>query len=396
MIPLIGYGDRLSVRPGETIEFKVGSQGSAPFEASLVRIICADPNPAGPGIQEVPVAADFAGSYPSRAQDVAQGSYGRVAARGPLGSLEDQTLVATIWPTMPGRGEQGVLARFDPESGAGFALALGADGSATAILGQASGAAVRISVGKILRPRTWYRVWASFDSAKGRLAVGQAPVRPDPFVDRAGSAEVAVEAAADGDGPLLIGALGGRPVTGHFNGKIEAPAVFDRALGAVEAAAAEFGAAGAGEVVPGLVARWDFAQEISGTRIVDTGPAGAHGTLVNMPARAMTGARWDGREICWRHAPEDYAAIHFHDTDITDCGWDTDFTFTVPRELPSGVYGARLVCGSHQDTTPFVVCPPKGTRAADLCVVIPTFTYVIYGNHARVGAGGGSWGCYIH
>ena len=44
MIPLIGYGDRLSVRPGETIEFKVSSQNPAPFEASLVRIVCADPH----------------------------------------------------------------------------------------------------------------------------------------------------------------------------------------------------------------------------------------------------------------------------------------------------------------------------------------------------------------
>jgi hypothetical protein len=39
---LIGHGDRFSVRPGETIAFKVGSQGPAPFEASLVRIVCAE------------------------------------------------------------------------------------------------------------------------------------------------------------------------------------------------------------------------------------------------------------------------------------------------------------------------------------------------------------------
>ena len=380
MIPLIGYGDRLSVRPGETIEFKVASQGPAPFEASLVRIVCADPNPAGPGIQELPVAADFAGSYPSRAQAVPQGSHAHVEAGGALAKLDDITLVATIWPTMPGTGEQGILARFDPKTGAGFALALGADGSATAILGQATGAPLRISVGKKLRPRTWYRVWASFDRTHGRLAVGQAPVRPDPFVVRAGTSERAAgdAAATGGDGPLLIGALGGRPVSGHFNGKIEAPAVFGRALGAAEAATAS-----AGEAVSGLVAQWDFSQEISGTRIVDTGPSGLHGRLVNMPARAMTGAKWDGRETCWRHAPEHYGAIHFHDDDITDCGWETDFTFTVPQDLPSGVYGARLVCGAHQDTIPFFVCPPKGTRRADLCVVIPTFTYVIYGNHAR-------------
>ena len=45
MIPLIGYGDRLSARPGETIEFKVSSQGPAPFRADLVRIASADPRP---------------------------------------------------------------------------------------------------------------------------------------------------------------------------------------------------------------------------------------------------------------------------------------------------------------------------------------------------------------
>ena len=89
MIPLIGYGDRLSVRPGETIEFKVSSQNPAPFEASLVRIVCADPNPAGPGIQEATVAADFAGSYPSRAQAIAQGSHARIEDCAALGACDD-------------------------------------------------------------------------------------------------------------------------------------------------------------------------------------------------------------------------------------------------------------------------------------------------------------------
>ena len=380
MIPLIGYGDRLSVRPGETIEFKVSSQNPAPFEASLVWIVCADPNPAGPGIQEATVAADFAGTYPSRAQAVAQGSHARVEDCAAIGACDDLTLVATVWPTTPGQGEQGVLARFDPETGAGFALALGADGSATAILGRNGDDPLRVSVGKNLCPRTWYRIWASFDRDRGRLAVGQAPVRPDPFVDRSGDAELAVEGAiaSDGNCPLSIGALGGRPVSGHFNGKIEAPAVFGRAMAADETAAAS-----ADEAVGGLVARWDFSRGTTSTKVFDTGPAALHGTLVNMPARAMTGAAWDGSETCWRHAPAHYGAIHFHDDDVADCGWDTDFAFTVPQELPSGVYGARLVCGAHQDTIPFFVCPPKGTRNADLCVVIPTFTYVIYGNHAR-------------
>ena len=97
----------------------------------------------------------------------------------------------------------------------------------------------------------------------------------------------------------------------------------------------------------------------------------------------MTGSTWRGQEMCWRHAPEYYGAIHFHDDDFYDCGWETDLTFTVPESLQSGVYAARLRCGEHEDTIPFFVCPPMGERQADLCVIIPTFTYVIYSNNAR-------------
>ena len=30
--------------------------------------------------------------------------------------------------------------------------------------------------------------------------------------------------------------------------------------------------------------------------------------------------------MCFRHAPQQYGAIHFHDDDLDDCGWQTDFT----------------------------------------------------------------------
>ena len=59
MIPLIGYADRMSVRPGETINFKVSSSGPDPYTASLVRLICSDPNPDGPGIKEETISAEF-------------------------------------------------------------------------------------------------------------------------------------------------------------------------------------------------------------------------------------------------------------------------------------------------------------------------------------------------
>ena len=77
-IPLIGYADRWSARPGETVAFKVSGRSAEPYRARLVRVISADPNPAGPGIKEEAVASDIEGSRPSRAQDAALGSYARI------------------------------------------------------------------------------------------------------------------------------------------------------------------------------------------------------------------------------------------------------------------------------------------------------------------------------
>ena len=132
-----------------------------------------------------------------------------------------------------------------------------------------------------------------------------------------------------------------------------------------------------------MIAAWDFSRDVTSQRIVDAGPNVLHGELVNLPARGMKGARWTGEEMCWRHAPEHYAAIHFHDDDLYDCGWQTDFTYTVPADLPSGVYAARLACGDVEEMIPFFVRPPRGRAGARACLLVPTFTYIVYANIAR-------------
>jgi hypothetical protein len=82
-----------------------------------------------------------------------------------------------------------------------------------------------------------------------------------------------------------------------------------------------------------------------------------HGELVNLPARGMKGARWTGEEMCWRHAPEHYAAIHFHDDDLADAGWAADFELQVPHGLRSGVYAARLRAAGEEEYLPFWIRP---------------------------------------
>ena len=49
-VPLVGYSDKLSVRPGEKIEFKVSSKSDFDYTAELYRSINADPNPSTGGL----------------------------------------------------------------------------------------------------------------------------------------------------------------------------------------------------------------------------------------------------------------------------------------------------------------------------------------------------------
>ena len=386
MLPLAGYADRMSVRPGETIAFKVSSADDAPYAARLVRVICADPNPAGPGLMEEAVAADFAAEYAGHFQPIHAGSHGVVEQGVDLGAMGSLTLVATIWPTLPGaKRRQGILSIYDPSVRRGMALAIGEDGSIEALLG-----ATRVKTRLPLEDRKWYRVFATYDAASATLTAGQVRLEGGRPFSMPRTATTTLEAGAAmppvAAMPWFIGALGGAPVKGHFNGKIERPVI---ATGAADAAAVEV--LTASPTAPGVIASWDFSKEMSSVRFLDAGPGGYHGTLVNLPARAMTGSNWTGTEMCFRHAPEQYGAIHFHDDDLYDCGWATAFTWTVPQGTRSGTYAARLKSKSGEENIPFFVVPPKGKRTADLAVLVSTYTYTVYHNHARPEAGNPKW-----
>jgi hypothetical protein len=81
--------------------------------------------------------------------------------------------------------------------------------------------------------------------------------------------------------------------------------------------------------------------------------------------------------------PRHYAAIHFHEDDLYDCRWETDFIFDIPAGMASGVYGIRLHRGDIEDIIPVYVLPPAGTATAPIVFLASTFTYQVYGNHQR-------------
>ena len=378
MLPLTGYADRFSVAPGETIAFKVSSALAGTYQARLVRVISGDPNPAGPGIRERDVPAPFAGSYPSRVQPVPLGSYARVPDAPALQGLTSFRAEAIIWPTTPAKGRQGIIAKRDDATGAGFALWIDARGAGASI-GDGRGAA-EVEVGKPLRERAWYRVSMAYDAAS-RHALGPAGAARSRLRRRRrrrGQREaVAARRAGHGGRALHRRAWAASPSAGTSTARSRPPRS-STGLPTTEAPRSRSAAARAD-----VIAAWDFSRDVTSQRIVDAGPNVLHGELVNLPARGMKGARWTGEEMCWRHAPEHYAAIHFHDDDLYDCGWQTDFTYTVPADLPSGVYAARLACGGVEEMIPFFVRPPRGQARARACLLVPTFTYIVYANIAR-------------
>ncbi len=130
-----------------------------------------------------------------------------------------------------------------------------------------------------------------------------------------------------------------------------------------------------------VIAAWDFSRDIGGDRISDLGPNRAHGRAVNLPSRAVKGFNWSGAEQNWCHAPLEYGAIHFHDDDHYDVGWETDFDYVVPEDLPSGVYAARLKAEDDEWYVTFFVRPPRGTTTAKLAFLASTATYMAYSNY---------------
>lgn len=382
MIPLTGYTDRLSATSGESIAFKITSESEARYRAALVRIRSGDANPAGPGMKFEDLSSIFERTLPSRAQHAWPGSYAVVERAVALSPLSTVTVVATIWPTLPEKGDQCVLSRWDPDFGIGFALLATPEGMALEI-GRTAGPPLRLQTGKALRNRGWYRVWAVIDPVARSVRVGQAPLRAEALCDDAGEAWAPFDAglAHDARRPLLIGAQLAAPARRHFNGKIEDPMI----VGAVVTNPAAL-TLDPRRPPAHTLAAWDFSRGMGGIDVEDVGPRRLHGVLANLPARAMKGSTWTGAEMRWGDAPRQYAAIHFHDDDLHDCGWETDFSFTVPAGLKSGVYGMRLQCGPHQDVIPFYVVPACGTRMAKIAYLASTFTYQVYFNFSR-----GNW-----
>ena len=351
---IAGYSDKLSARPGETVTFFVSSHAREAFKATLHRSISADPNPDGPGIIEDDASTYFNPSwFASRYQGFTPGSFAQSTIDLQADIKSDLVIKLWFMPKVLMAADQTLLAWGT------VSIILDQQGMITAKL--ADGISVSTSVA--IKCNHWHSL--EFKVA----ASGVVALDVKSMMTAKADIEIAKNSHTEFDlaqmfpisvkAPVRI-AAGFGDARCCFNGKIEAPEIL---------------------VDGSLIAKWDFSQDISSLSVKAI--AGPDFLLRNAPTRGVTGRKWDATEFCWRHKPDHYAAISFHDDDIYDFEWDSDFEFVIPDDMPSGIYIMRIEADGHYDAMPFFVCPPLGKRRADLCVLVATFTYTIYGNHAR-------------
>ncbi len=423
MLRITGYSDKYSVCPDDKMEFYINSENDEDFEVQLVRLIHGDTNPDGPGYKEEEVNADCNGNYRGRNQRIHGGSY-VIIPQNDLLNVESFTLQAYVFPTTPDKGRQGLLTKYVEGENTGFGLFIDKNSCLELKIGDGSGQVFRLSTKKPMMRKVWYLIAASYDARSGKVTLYQQPVVTAtngglgqsllyPTDDTTAVVEGSTRSIpALNDAPLLMAAstlhnrTGRHIYGGHYkearnpielpeqvnvyNGKIDRPRLSRRALDRSEIEALARGFSGCpADLRRDVVGAWDFqaniTTNIASTLVVDTGRNRLDGFIVNMPCRAMTGYNWTADEMIYHHKPEEYGAIHFHDDDIDDARWDVDFELTIPNNLKSGVYAARLRIGGidspdTEDFVPFVVRPPQGTATAKVALILPTNAYMAYSN----------------
>ncbi|MDH3670420.1 MAG: LamG domain-containing protein [Gammaproteobacteria bacterium] len=385
MTQILGYADRISVAPGEIIQFMVSCDQLNNYDVTLVRVIQGDINPVGPGYQEERIPIDLGGPFQGRFQPIHAGSYALIDDSPVCRKLSSFGMVAAVWPTTPGRGPQTIMARRDPKTGAGFELYLDETSALCLALSSDTQATVKVSTDKPLIEKHWYAVAGTYDAQTGEISVMQQPLRRYPKVDDVGGASSSAPAQlsqANVAAPLTLAARPSRdrPAERYLNGRIDSPRLFSRSIDANEI----INLLDVDTAQPDLVAAWDFSIGISTDRIIDVSSHQLHGHLINLPTRGVTGRRWCDEEYNWIRHPDHYGAIHFHDDDVYDAGWNVDFSFTIPSSLHSGIYAARLHAGEEEYYVPFCVRPPRGRATEAVAFLLPTASYMAYGNN-RIG-----------
>jgi hypothetical protein len=274
---------------------------------------------------------------------------------------------------------QVLLSTLDVQKKSGFAILLNDEGKVEVLLG--NGEAVETFTTDVqLRLRRWAKIELRLNEKDVDIKVDHVNVLLEKApASSSVSRSLSSPAVLNTPSPLVLAAgffkdqntSSSRP-TSFFNGRLDSPTI---KLTGKHAR---------------TLASYDFSIGISTDQIFDASPANRHGRLVHAPTRAIKGWNWDGSEPDWTKAKSGYGAIHFHEDDLDDAGWETDFAITIPEDAVSGAYAVEVIDtdSESQDAITFFVRPSQKPVAEvsgakpqhRAAMILSTFTYLAYAN----------------
>ena len=399
-IKLFGYTNKLSVKPGENIDFHVSADGTNSADAQLVRIIHGDEHPNGPGYMDEEIESDLNGKWDVKKQFTQLGSFLRVNDPNNLLAIDgDFTVFGYINPSTPNTGaHQWLFCRWDNKTNKGYGIGINKDGYLELVVGDGKEVDYLVSELPLVK-KVWYFVGATFNYKTGEATLYQEGVvnrynsllgKVVPYDYRSHTKTTfRFKQVNDPQTPFIIaGAIDdheirGKFVSGTYAGKIDRHGVCNKVL-----SKEELDKICLGELPDknSLVAYWDTTEGHTengiGNDVIDVGPNKLNSTGFNHPVRCMTGWNWSGKNDCFRLSPKEYGGIDFHPDAITDAGWDVAKTFTLPENLKSGVYAFRLRAGSGKGLgEEYIVFFVRAKNPkAKICFLVPTASYLAYAN----------------
>jgi len=362
MVGILAYFEEWSVRPGDPVRMAVSTRLDT-VRATLERLVTG-PGAAGESKIGTEARADILDTeFEGRWQETAVGSYALLPLPAKLAKPAELTVHTWIWPTVPQWETRQTVWSIDDG-----ALSLVIENGVLSLL--ADGESVLSSSARILS-RKWYSVAVVIDATTTRLDVTQI----GGLIGETSSVDKGPQTTLPETSKLMLAGASvdriGAPVA-PYNGKIDTPTLYATALDATAIAAIRGGDG------PAPDAAWLADRDFASLTLSGDGDT-PDGTLVNGVERAVTGHNWDGHSDSFIETPGEYRALQFHEDDMVDSGWDYDLTFTLPDDLPSGMYCVKFEADASTERYPLFVRGAKG-ETADTLFLVPTNTYLAYAN----------------
>ncbi|QKX61390.1 uncharacterized protein TRUGW13939_08538 [Talaromyces rugulosus] len=368
---IIGYAQPWIVSPGQEVDIKISSTEKE-YQHRLVRLLQGYSGPHAPPvateeITEVPTGNREDGCF----QDASPGSYALVRSWEDVTCTAEEGLeiefYAQPYLLVDDAQCQTLLSCLDVHSRTGFAVGL-RNSSLEFVIGIGDNVEV-IRSQLVLNRWRWLRVTMSLVNKRFTASIQQlvrlaekAPKGETMTKDLLAPMVLGSNALLFGAGMFDSAGQESAKPSCFYNGRLDSPL---------------FATSGVSRQV---VLQYDFSKGISTDAIEDISGNGRNGALVNAPTRAVKGYNWDGSQPDWTKASYGYGAIHFHEDDLDDAKWTTNFSLTIPSSARSGAYAVEVKCsdGTTDMITFFVRPNPRST--AQVGLVMTTFTYLAYAN----------------